>query len=414
MNEILEPIEGHFRTNLAVGLEPNPNAVDRENKIIHGFAVMTKGFVKDSRGWEIDDATLQQVVDAGNVAKGGIKSRFGHPNMSGEAFGTMVGRAKNFRMDGNVARADLHISDAAFTSPNGDLGTYVLDMADKEPDMFGASIVLDEAGFEYRKNQDGSRKQDDKGQDLPPLLRVKSISAADVVDSPAANDGMFGRKFFNSSLTLSVEATEFLNKFLKNPSAVERVQDFLARYGRTRDLFNEHHEEEMAMTNETKPEVLTLEGLKTERPDLIEKISVELSKGHEDVLKKSVSEALSDQKTRLLELFKLSENPEFSSPANRAIIMAGIEKDEAFAIVQQKLYDSRLAELKREAPKGAGAGEIQDQGDLSTLPDGEEKWKAQFEQSPQLQKEFRSKLSTYLAYMKAQARGQVTLLTKSK
>jgi hypothetical protein len=48
------------------------------------------------------------------------------------------------------------------------------------------------------------------------------------------------------------------------------------------------------------------------------------------------------------------------------------------------------------------------------MPEGEEKWKAQFEQSPQIQKEFRGRLNTYLAYMKAQARGQVTLLSKSK
>ena len=414
MDEFLEPTEKHFRTNLALGFEPGATPVDRENKIIRGFAVMTKGFVKDSRGWEIDDATLKQVVDSGNAAQSGIKSRFGHPNMSGEAFGTMVGRAKNFRIDGNVARADLHISDAAFTSPNGDLGTYVMDMAEKEPDMFGSSIVLGEAGFEYRKNSDGSKKQDPKGQDLPPLLRVKSITAADIVDSPAANEGMFGRRFINSSLTLSVEATEFLNKFLQDPAAVQKAQDFLARYGRSRDLSNKHHEEGLVMSNESKPETLTLEGLKSARPDLIERIGAELSKGHEEVVKKSVGDALADQKARMLEIFKLSENPEFSSPANRAIIMAGIENGEAFAIVQQKLYDARLAELKRETPKGAGSGELQDQGELASMPDGEEKWKAQFEQSPQIQKEFRGKLSTYLAYMKAQARGQVTLLSKSK
>ena len=50
----------------------------------------------------------------------------------------------------------------------------------------------------------------------------------------------------------------------------------------------------------------------------------------------------------------------------------------------------------------------------SNLCPGLQEGEAQFEQSPQIQKEFRGKLSTYLAYMKAQARGQVTLLSKSK
>ena len=78
-----------LRTEIARGIKQG-FGVDREKGIIHGFAVMTKGFIKDQRGWEIDEATLDQVAQAGNSMKTGLKSRFGHPMMSSEALGTCL------------------------------------------------------------------------------------------------------------------------------------------------------------------------------------------------------------------------------------------------------------------------------------------------------------------------------------
>ncbi len=412
MNETIEIIDRKFRTNLAFGIGGGVESVDRTNKVIKRFAVMTKGFVKDSRGWEIDDATLQQVANAGNASPKGLKSRFGHPNMSGESFGTLLGRAKNFMVENGVCRADLCISETAFATPNGDLGTYVMDMAEKEPDMFGSSVVLKEGSFEYRLNPDGTKKKDDKGNELPALLRVKSLSAVDTVDDPAANNGMFSRKFFNSSLTLPVEATEFLNKFLKNPEAVDRALDFLARYGRSREALNKNPQEDNVM--EFKLETLSLEQLRIGRPDLVEKLKAEFSQGQNDAVKLAVDNAVKEQKAAFLSILKLGDLAEFATAPFRKIILTGIEAGETLAVVQQKLFDGRLEALKVHGPKGAGGGEVLDDPNLTAMPEGVEKWKLQWEKDPELQKEFRGKLSTYIAYMNANARGLVNTPSKKK
>ena len=81
-----------FRTDIA---RAGDVKIDKENAVIHGFAVVTKGVTKDSRG-EFDDQALDMVVDLGNKSNLGVKSRFGHPNMSGTALGTFLGRVSNF------------------------------------------------------------------------------------------------------------------------------------------------------------------------------------------------------------------------------------------------------------------------------------------------------------------------------
>ena len=78
--------------------------VDENTDVISGFAVVTKGVTKDARG-EFDDAALDRIVELGNKSRIGIKSRFGHPNMSSTALGTFLGRVKNFRRDGDIVRA---------------------------------------------------------------------------------------------------------------------------------------------------------------------------------------------------------------------------------------------------------------------------------------------------------------------
>jgi len=90
----------------------------------------------------VDDTTLAQVVEHGNKAKNGIKSRFDHPNASSTSMGTFIGRSKHFRHNGNLVRADLYLSEAAKESPNGDLHSYVVALAQEDPQAFGASIVF--------------------------------------------------------------------------------------------------------------------------------------------------------------------------------------------------------------------------------------------------------------------------------
>lgn len=198
---------------------------------IFGYAVISKMRLRDNddcRNWEMDDKSLDQVIELGNASKIGIKSRFGHPNMSSTAFGTFLGRAKNFRRDGDLVRADLFFDQTAYSTPNGDLASYVMDLAENDPDAFGSSIVFS-ADYEYRLNADGTPKKDDKGKDLPALVRFKKLRGSDIVDEPAANKSMF-ESFFNGSVELSAKATQFLDNLLNSSDALNRVIGFLNRY----------------------------------------------------------------------------------------------------------------------------------------------------------------------------------------
>ena len=163
-----------------------------------------------------------------------------------------MGRAKNFRRDGDVVRADLHIDPTAHKTPDGDLAGYVMTLAQSDPDAFGSSMVIYwEEEFKKETGKDGKA--------LPPYIRVKKLMSVDVVDDPAANDGLFGMPFFSESVKPSAEITAFLDKFLNQPEAVEKVISFLQRYGFNRDTNKE--EEEMF-------EEITLEKLKAERSDV--------------------------------------------------------------------------------------------------------------------------------------------------
>lgn len=241
--------------------------VNREKGIIKGFAVVTKGMTKDERG-EFDDAELDKIVKLGNKTKVGVKSRFGHPNMSSTALGTFLGRVKNFRKDGDIVRADLNLDKSAYDTPDGDLATYVMDLAESDPQAFGSSMVI-HWDAEERLDDDGQPVRDKDGRRVPPFIRVKSLFAVDVVDDPAANKGMFGNQFFTNSVMLSAEMTSFLDNFLEQPEAVEKVGLFLDRYRVNRDIKTEFEEES------TMAETLTKDQIKTDNPELFESIRKE-------------------------------------------------------------------------------------------------------------------------------------------
>lgn len=165
--------------------------VDRENKIIKGFLVAEAGpFRSDGRG-EFDSDSLSSIVSLMRSEPMGLKSRFTHPTLSNDGLGTFLGRAtdprveKVYRPDGEVdaVRADLHLSETAFDgNPNGNLGDYLLDLAEEDPDAMGASLVLI-ADQEYRTDEKNRRLTDEDGEELPPLWRPKALHAVDIVDT---------------------------------------------------------------------------------------------------------------------------------------------------------------------------------------------------------------------------------------
>lgn len=189
------------------GAASNPR-VDKDNRVIRGYAVATHGEALGHGFW-LDFPFLNSIVVAGNNAPNGVKSRFTHPSMSNDGLGKALGRAKNFRMEGDKVLADLHLLEAASNSPEGDLAEYIMELATEDPEMFGSSIVFErditaEEDFHGgNMSDDGEFMSPDKdNKKNMPHVRMKRFRASDFVDSPAANPGgMFGEEYTDELLS---------------------------------------------------------------------------------------------------------------------------------------------------------------------------------------------------------------------
>lgn len=398
MNEVLD-MRQLFRTDTVRGIKEGKTGVDRENGIIHGFAVISKG---DARGHnqEIDDITLQQAVELGNKAKVGLKSRFGHPNMSSEALGTYLGRATNFRREGDVIRADLYFDKTAFKTPDGDLASYVMDLAESDPTAFGSSIVF-EGKPEYRFEKDGTPKKDPStGEILKPLARIKKLWAVDVVDDPAANSGMFS--FMTESVKPSAEMTAFLNKFLENPNAVEKALAFLERYSLSREYF-ENNSKTNREVKKMEVKEITLEMLKAERADLIEALKAE---SDPLAFQKGKDEGVKLERARALGIVKKAKA--FTGMEDASL--QAVESGESLETAESRFKDARIKQLESNSPPPAGPSNESSTTDLDALP-LEEKANKQWQKDPKLRAEFGS-LNTYISYLKAEQKGLVRISKK--
>ncbi len=220
------PMNNLFRTSV---LRSAPARVDREAKRINGVKVMQLGRVNDSRPWEVDEETLRQIVTFGNAPNKGTKARFTHPSMSDDGFGKYLGRWENYRIEGDSAYADLQLSDTSFSTPNGDLGTYVMDMAEDDPEAFGVSAATSLAGVMYTEVPEGKT--------LP--LRIDGLRAVDFVDEPAATRG--GLFDMSTPAGLPALATWIVENHFSDREpreVVERMCSFLSKhYGR--DIMSE-------------------------------------------------------------------------------------------------------------------------------------------------------------------------------
>jgi hypothetical protein len=198
-------------------------AVDREAGIIRGASAMQAGEAK-GKGVIIDETSLAQVVELGNKLPSGAKVRFTHPNPASDSLGKAIGRMKNFSVIGDKAVGDIYLSQAAASSPYGDLRSYVAELADEDPESFGMSVCID-AGASW-KLDDGSEVSALSADLAPkapggnyrrpanavgplPFLRISKLKAVDVVDDPAANrDGLFAEpKAAQASITFSESTT---------------------------------------------------------------------------------------------------------------------------------------------------------------------------------------------------------------
>ena len=195
--------------------------IDRELGIIQGVTIARIGPAKGHNGF-VDRSFLLQIVDNAASKPAGIKARFGHPNMCSQALGTYLGRFKNYSYSGNLVKADLHLDDTAKNTPSGDLYSYVLDMAEKNPDMFGASIVFEIGESVFLEEEiDGEKVEKE-------YFRLKELRATDIVDEPAATDGLFSANTFPGIATQFLdENPEILDLIFSKPDS---IIEFLSNY----------------------------------------------------------------------------------------------------------------------------------------------------------------------------------------
>lgn len=195
--ETLATVPRLLRANPSRGAAPKVERTGgfRRQGIIRGASIVTRGEAAGHGMW-LDGGFLQSVADNVNRFNKGVKSRFAHPSLSGDGLGTFLGRTMDATVQGDQVLADIHFADAGHETPDGDLASYVMDLAETDPEAFGVSIVFShDIGAEDRftakhKDEDGNFESPDpdNAQNLR-HARLAALHASDVVDEPAANPG---------------------------------------------------------------------------------------------------------------------------------------------------------------------------------------------------------------------------------
>jgi hypothetical protein len=151
---------------LFTALSPQADLVDAESGVVRGVAVVSEGPAK-GHGMYADRKTLESVAACAARYASGVRVKAEH---EGTILDT-IGQLRDFRVDGGILRADLHMLSA-------DEGTRrkVLEMARTMPDTFGLSI-----DFDYTTEEIGGKK----------YARCTNLLNVALVEEPAANRSLF-------------------------------------------------------------------------------------------------------------------------------------------------------------------------------------------------------------------------------
>jgi hypothetical protein len=251
----------YYRAPVGRGLSATSGVLNAGGRfgagLITGLAVITRGEALGHEAW-VDTTFISEVNAALKVADAGIKSRYTHPDMSGDGLAKGLGRVTWAPSDSpDVVRGDLHFWKSSRKTPDGDLGEHIIERASEDPSSFGASISFSrdvEAEIKFML-QNGATIDRDGNVDLSrfkspdpqnvnnyPHVRLAKLRAVDIVDDPAANpDGLFARDevFQEAEALLSYLTGETTGK---KPELVtlgvdpERASGFLKRFLSTRGL----------------------------------------------------------------------------------------------------------------------------------------------------------------------------------
>ena len=219
--------------------------VDREREIIFGYVVAQEGPFKSEGRGEFDREALVSIESLMRTAPNGLKSRLSHPDLSNDGIGKFLGRARDPWIDTLAAResvgslksdpitcvrGDLYIDPSSHDTPNGDIGNYVMDLAESDPDAMSSSLVL-QVEEEYRIDAKGLPLRDKDGVTLPPLWMPTALHASDIVDTGDAVDGLLSSQLSEDGLPDGVvrKAAELLKRHCAGKTR-EEVEVQLSRW----------------------------------------------------------------------------------------------------------------------------------------------------------------------------------------
>lgn len=254
--------------NTPILYEQSFENIDSEEGIIKGIHITSEGEAR-THGIRLDKTFIEDLIKLGNEQSAGVKSRFGHPNMSNTTLGTYIGRFKNFRSKNIIRKngdkaltaiADLYLDEVAKKSPKGNLYEYVLELADSSPDMFGNSINFREGVPETKREKTGAKDEDGKDVYKEVIYaRIQSLIASDLVDSPAATDKLFSDDNIAAQVTDYLDDNPHIYELLSNNPKV--VENFLSNYNNYLNI------KDMPKDKDNKDNKDTLESLKIDLTD---------------------------------------------------------------------------------------------------------------------------------------------------
>lgn len=339
--------------------------------LIRNVSLVTAGEARGHDQW-VDQAFVDSVAAAVNQPNKGVKVRFTHPSLSGDGLGRYMGRATNGRTEASTGQAvaDIHLAQASHDTPDGDLGAYVLNLAEEDPSAFAISIAFErdkdaEKAFrQANSDAEGFTSPDSRNSRDLRHVRLKSLVAADFVDTPAANPG----GLFHRGHDIAAEAdqlceyafglTEEKPDLVCFSADVDRVAAFAQRFLDSRGLSIE--EKNMAKETTGTPGAVTQEELNDQLAKfgegilskIDEKLAVLNPPDDPEGETFSEDELKADQK-RVADLYKLAASAGLDDPTATA------EKwtEQGLSVVEAKaaLADRMLASNKLTDDSGAPA-----------------------------------------------------------
>lgn len=371
--------------------------------LIRQAAIVTRGEARGHGFW-IDTDFLAAIERAINADERGVKTRFTHPSLSDDGLGKFLGRATNATNDGQTVKADIHFSQTAHKTPDGDLAGYIMDLAEQHPESFGASIVFTrdlEAEEQFSEQHDQS--PDEENTNNLPHVRLAELEAADIVDEPAVNPhGLFHRPHIaqdaDALLSYAIglsDRPELVALDIDPDRAARFVTRFLDRHHLTIVQKEEKPNEKEVQTMDLT--ALTLAELRQARPDLVEELTREAAQA-------AANDAQSTERQRCAAIVEQALRFNLMGLAGQ-LITEGLTREAAV----DRLKDAKIEALSRATPPSPGPSH--EPAD-NPPPDSPEAWEKAWNHDPKLRAEFGDSQTAYMAYMKANKAGRVKVYAR--